>query len=59
MNDSQARHDDYRRYLALWQASAVRELGPAGLALAIPGTIVLLAALLAVARPLSTGLRRG
>ena len=56
-DDSAARDADYRRYLALWQANAVRKLGPGGLIPAVLGTLVLLAALVAVARPLPGELR--
>jgi hypothetical protein len=52
-----ARNDDYRRYLALWQAGIVRELGPWGLLPALLGTGVLLVALVVVARPLAGRLR--
>jgi hypothetical protein len=57
--DPHAREDDYRRYLALWQAGAVRQAGSAGWVIAVLGTLVLLAALLWVARPLAAELRRG
>jgi hypothetical protein len=56
-DDPAARDADYRRYLALWQANAVRELGTAGLIPAALGTLLLLAALVAVARPLPRELR--
>jgi hypothetical protein len=52
-----ARNDDYRRYLALWQAGAVRRFGPWGLLPALLGTFALLAALVWVARPLRPQLR--
>jgi hypothetical protein len=52
-----ARGDDYRRYLGLWQAGIVRQLGPWGLLPALLGTLALLAALAAVARPLRSRLR--
>jgi hypothetical protein len=52
-----ARDDDYRRYLALWQAGATRRFGPWGLLPALIGTLVLLAALVWVARPLRVQLR--
>ena len=55
--DRRARGGDYRRYLAPWQASIVRELGTAGVIPALLGTLVLLAALLWIARPLTTQLR--
>ena len=58
-DDAAARDADYRRYLALWQANAVRRLGPGGLIPAVLGTLVLLAALVAVARPLRHELRAG
>jgi len=51
-DDPKARDADYRRYLALWQANAVRKLGKGGLIPAVLGTLLLLAALIAVARPL-------
>jgi hypothetical protein len=54
-----ARNDDYRRYLALWQAGIVREFGPRGLLPALLGTVLLLVALVFVARPLGPGLRAG
>jgi hypothetical protein len=52
-----ARGDDYRRYLALWQAGIVRELGPWGLLPALLGTALLVVALMFVARPLGPRLR--
>jgi hypothetical protein len=52
-----ARDDDYRRYLALWQAGIVREFGPWGLLPALLGTVLLLVALVLVARPLRPRLR--
>ena len=55
---SDARHADYRRYLAVWQAGITRQFGPWGLLPAIAGTLALLAALLAVALPLRAPLRR-
>jgi hypothetical protein len=55
--DRTARADDYRRYLAVWQAGIVRQFGVWGLVPAIAGTLVLLAALVAVARPLRGDLR--
>jgi hypothetical protein len=55
--DPRARHGDYRRYLALWQAGLVREVGAVGLLGAVAGTIALLAGLLWVARPLAPYLR--
>ncbi|HVL31817.1 MAG TPA: hypothetical protein VM299_06235 [Solirubrobacteraceae bacterium] len=54
-----ARDDDYRRYLAPWQAGITRRLGPAGLAPAVLGTLLLAAALALVARPLAPRLRAG
>ncbi|MEY2443032.1 MAG: hypothetical protein QOJ46_2458, partial [bacterium] len=56
-DDPKARNGDYRRYLAPWQAGVVRQLGGAGIPLALLGTIVLLGALWWVARPLSAQLR--
>ena len=55
--DTGARDDDYRRYLALWQAGITRQFGPWGLLPALAGTLALLAALVAVARPLWVALR--
>jgi hypothetical protein len=52
-----ARGDDYRRYLALWQAGIVREFGPWGLLPAVLGSVLLLVALVLVARPLGRRLR--
>jgi hypothetical protein len=54
-----ARGDDYRRYLALWQAGIVRQFGPWGLLPAVAGTLAMLAALAMVARPLGALLRTG
>ena len=47
-----SREDDYRRYLAVWQAGIVREFGTIGVVPALLGTLALIAALLAVVRPL-------
>jgi hypothetical protein len=52
-----ARTDDYRRYLAPWQAGVVRELGPWGLLPALLGSVLLLVALVLVMRPLEPALR--
>ena len=52
-----ARDDDYRRYLAIWQANLVREVGTEGIAGALLGTLALLAALLWIAAPLKRPLR--
>jgi len=57
-NDPAARDGDYRRYLALWQANLVRQLGASGAVAALLGTLVLLAALLWIAVPLRRRLRR-
>ena len=57
VHDRSARGRDYRRYLALWQANLVREVGAAGVAGALLGTLALLAALVAVALPLRRRLR--
>ena len=57
-DDPQARNGDYRDYLSLWQAGAVRRIGAAGFLVAAAGTIALLAAVLWVARPLGRELRR-
>lgn len=54
-----ARNGDYRRYLGLWQAGAVRRAGPWGLVPALLGTLALLAALVWVARPLRPQLGMG
>jgi len=51
-SDRSARGGDYRRYLALWQANLVREVGAVGVLPALLGTLALLAALLWVAAPL-------
>ncbi len=56
--DPAARDDDYRRYLAPWQAGIVRQLGGVGIPLALLGSIALLGALWWVARPLPAALRR-
>ncbi|HYH59398.1 MAG TPA: hypothetical protein VD790_09295 [Thermoleophilaceae bacterium] len=48
--------DDYRRHLAVWQATVVRELGWGGVPLAAVGTAVLAVALVRVGRPLLRGL---
>jgi len=56
--DNSARDDDQRRYLAVWQAGLVRQVGPAGIVPAIAGTLALLAALMWVLRPLAGQLRR-
>ncbi len=58
VGDPDARDDDYRRHLALWQAGIVRELGGIGIPLGILGSIGLLGALWQVARPLPARLRR-
>jgi hypothetical protein len=52
-----ARDDDYRKYLALWQANVVRKVGRPGLAAAVLGTLILLWALWRVAPPLARELR--
>ena len=57
-DDPAARHDDYRRYLALWQAGAVRQFGSIGFPIGLLGSIALLAALLRLARPIPGELRR-
>ncbi|HTN23258.1 MAG TPA: hypothetical protein VL120_04690 [Solirubrobacteraceae bacterium] len=48
-----ARADDYRRYLGIWQAGITRQFGPWGLIPALLGTLLLLATLVFVSRPLS------
>jgi hypothetical protein len=55
-DDRAARNGDYRRYLAVWQAGIVRELGRPGLIAALVGTLAALAALVAVARALARAL---
>jgi len=55
--DPSARDGDYRRYLGLWQANLVRQVGTGGTLPALLGTLLLLAALLWVARPLKRQLR--
>ncbi len=57
--DRSARDDDYRRYLALWQAGIVRQIGPVGWPIAVLGTIAGMLALLRVARPLASSLLKG
>ena len=56
-NDPSARHDDQRRYLAIWQAGIVRQLGVIGIVPALLGTLVGLLVLWRVARPLAGLLR--
>jgi hypothetical protein len=55
--DRSARGDDYRRYLAPWQANLLREVGTAAALPALFGTLALLAALLWIAAPLKRHLR--
>jgi hypothetical protein len=55
--DRSARDGDYRRYLGLWQANLVRQVGAGATLPALLGTLLLLAALLWVARPLKRQLR--
>lgn len=55
--DRSARDGDYRRYLALWQANLVREVGARGALPALLGTLLMLAALLWVAAALRRQLR--
>jgi hypothetical protein len=57
--DRAARHDDYRRYLALWQANAVRQLGGRAVWPALLGTLALLAALAWLTRDLTRRTRAG
>ena len=57
--ESGARDADYRRFLALWQAGIVRQIGAAGWLLAVLGTAAGLALLVWVARPLLPVLRGG
>jgi hypothetical protein len=54
-----ARNDDYRRYLALWQAGVMRRFGPTGLLPALLGTALLTVALAFAACPLGRRLRAG
>ena len=51
-DDPSARDGDYRRYLALWQAGLVREIGAAGAVPAVLVSLALVVALLVVALPL-------
>jgi hypothetical protein len=57
-DDPDARNKDYRRYLSLWQANAVRQFGKAGFLVGALGTIALLAALLWVLRRLHREMTR-
>ena len=50
VDDDEAGDGDYRRYLAVWQATAVREFGWVGVALAVLGTAVLATALVRAGR---------
>jgi hypothetical protein len=50
--EDRAAPDDYRRYLALWQVGISREIGWAGVLLALLGTAALVAAFVRVGRPL-------
>jgi hypothetical protein len=52
-----ARGGDYRRYLAVWQAGITRQFGPWGWLPAALGSLLLLAALVAVALPLRASIR--
>jgi hypothetical protein len=52
-----ARDDDYRRYLAVWQAGITRQFGPWGWLPAALGSLLLLVALIAVALPLRASVR--
>ena len=56
-SDASARDDDYRRYLAVWQANLVRQVGAQGVVGALLGTLLLLAALAWFAAPLRRSLR--
>ncbi|HEV2786036.1 MAG TPA: hypothetical protein VGV67_06585 [Solirubrobacteraceae bacterium] len=56
-SDRSARDDDYRRYLAIWQANLVREVGAKGAIPALLGTLLMLAALVWVAASLRRSLR--
>ncbi|MDX6707544.1 MAG: hypothetical protein QOI48_3390 [Solirubrobacteraceae bacterium] len=58
-NDPAARHDDQRRYLAIWQAGIVRQVGVIGIVPAVLGTLAGLLVLWWVARPLAGLLRAG
>ena len=56
--DRAAREDDYRRYLALWQANAVRQLGGDAALPALLVTALLLALLLRMAAMVARQVRR-
>lgn len=58
-DDPDARDGDYRRYLAVWQANIVREVGTVGVLPAVLGSLILLVALLWVAGPLARELWPG
>jgi hypothetical protein len=57
IGDPAARDDDYRRYLALWQANVVRKIGRPGLVPAVLGTLLLLFALWRLVPPVARELR--
>jgi hypothetical protein len=59
IRDRSSREDDYRRYLSLWQANLVRQVGGGALAPALLVTLLMLAALLRVVLPLVAQLRHG
>jgi hypothetical protein len=57
-DDRAARDGDYRRYLSLWQANLVRQVGGGALLPAMLVTLLGLAALLRMSRGLVAVLRR-
>lgn len=59
IRDRSSRDEDYRRYLSLWQANLVRQVGGGALAPALLVTLLMLAALLRVVLPLVAQLRHG
>jgi hypothetical protein len=58
IGDRSSRDDDYRRYLSLWQANLVRQVGGDALLPALVVTLLLLAALLRVGGTLVAQLHR-
>jgi len=56
--DRRARDGDYRRYLSLWQANLVRQVGGGAVLPALVLTLAMLALLLRAARGLLADLRR-
>jgi len=57
-SDRSARDGDYRRYLSLWQANLVRQVGATAALPALLVTLLMLAALLRLGVPLVAHLRR-